>query len=208
MRRALGGRRPSLANRGWRWPSRPSSFPISSAPYRSSHREHSSGAPPEARDSGDPTCARRRRGDLSLEQSSVELSRRPPHRLWSGPCLWPTELVGNALVDLARLPTRNGAARLQYRRKRAPAPLGRPGDFTRAETGHLGFTGRVRLGRLGEPSAYPGWREANPAPHPNDPATVGAHSYSPRADPPSICCGVASSGRPSRGFNQARRGTR
>ena len=97
MRRALGGRRPSLANRGWRWPSRPPSLPISSAPSRSSYREHSSGAPPEARDSGDPTCARRRRGDLSLEQSSVELSRGPPHRLWSGLPLWPTGLVGNAM---------------------------------------------------------------------------------------------------------------
>ena len=78
-------------------------FPASLSPYlqcsiyRSSYCEPSSGAPPEARDHGDPTCARRRRGDLSVEQSRVELSRGPQHRLWSGLPLWPIELVGNAM---------------------------------------------------------------------------------------------------------------
>ena len=98
MRRALCGRRPSLANRGWRWPSRPPSLPISSAPPTGAPTASlCSGAPPEARDRGYPTCARRRRGDLSVEQSRVELSRGPQHRLWSGLPLWPIELVGNAL---------------------------------------------------------------------------------------------------------------
>ena len=78
-------------------------FPASLSPYlqcsiyRSSYCELSSGAPPEARDHGDPICARRRRGDLPVEQSSVELSRGPPYRLWPGLPLWPTGLVGNAL---------------------------------------------------------------------------------------------------------------
>ena len=78
-------------------------FPASLSPYlqcstyRSSYCELSSGAPPEARDHGDPTCARRRRGDLPVEQSSVELSRGSPYRLWPGLPLWPTGLVGNAL---------------------------------------------------------------------------------------------------------------
>ena len=209
MRRALSGRRPSLANRGWRWPSRPPSLPISSAP--------STGAPIASLARGlrrkpgttvTPVAPDDEGGTSPL--SRVAWSWAEGHHTVSGQDCHSGRPGSSGMpwVGLARIPARNGGVHLQYQWTRAPAPLGRPGDFTRAETGHLGFTRRVRLGRLDEPSAYSRWREANPAPHPNDPATVGAHSYFPRAEPPSICCGVASSSRPSRGLHQARRGTR
>ena len=91
-----------------------------------------------------------------------------------------------------------------------------PGDLARAETGHLRFIGRARSKRLlkrhlagwASPERVPDGGRPYLATHLNDLATVQhAATSQEQINPPSVAASPAA-GRASRGFNQARRGTR
>ena len=96
------------------------------------------------------------------------------------------------------------------------SPSDRPGDFARAETGHLRFIGRARSKRLLK-RHLAGWASPERAPdggmpyqatHLNDPATVERTATSQEQINPPSAAASPLTGRASRGFNQVRRGTR